>query len=589
MKLYLAKRKVNLFNILIFIIGLAIVMCRIINLDADVPSWGVSQYAPMDEGQYVQMAINKMEYNSINVEFDYPELENITSAHMRNDIVANVLTYCTFKIFGDNYYGLRMSSVICALIVYILFFMCLNNVTCSGNATTQKIEKVIILFLFIFNYSFSLMERIVEPSIYRQVFLLLVLLLYLLEDKYENNKLFPILIGFFSAFSVVFVYITNIYLLLAVYILEICLVFRRKKFVRLLFVMLGSASTLLIGELYYMYFWDETILGNTFDIIHGFSAVPGYVSKENGLLIGAITNIFEIVSSNIFLYSLPLLAVLLLLVPSIIKIIREEWRKQSMGMMFSALSLILFVGQTIINNDFVLRKSVIIYPLLLIILLKCLYELNDGGRMYTLLNFTGNDFVRYLYESVVLLVVVGVIAYRMYLNTDGSIYDYKVYDKIVLIMQLVFVILEFIIINNVNKKSIRDIFAPIIVSTMMVGIMFNMKYIYFSPTYTEKDIMIQMGNEANEQMLYGAFSYSFTLYNSVKPVSNTFDLMNEKMNNEKTGFYIDYGKIESIPEVIRSDSNLYFLELRGLYQRNYTAFGGHNQIGLFKIQDKNVQ
>jgi len=419
--------------------------------------------------------------------------------------------------------------------------------------------------------------------------LLLVLLLYLLEDKYENNKLFPILIGFFSAFSVVFVYITNIYLLLAVYILEICLVFRRKKFVRLLFVMLGSASTLLIGELYYMYFWDETILGNTFDIIHGFSAVPGYVSKENGLLIGAITNIFEIVSSNIFLYSLPLLAVLLLLVPSIIKIIREEWRKQSMGMMFSALSLILFVGQTIINNDFVLRKSVIIYPLLLIILLKCLYELNDGGRMYTLLNFTGNDFVRYLYESVVLLVVVGVIAYRMYLNTDGSIYDYKVYDKIVLIMQLVFVILEFIIINNVNKKSIRDIFAPIIVSTMMVGIMFNMKYIYFSPTYTEKDIMIQMGNEANEQMLYGAFSYSFTLYNSVKPVSNTFDLMNEKMNNEKTGFYIDYGKIESIPEVIRSDSNLYFLELRGLYQRNYTAFGGHNQIGLFKIQDKNVQ
>ena len=107
----------KLFPLLyMFIVGIFFIT-RLLFLDSDLPPWGIINYQPVDEGTYSMMALNLYNYGDITPEIFNGDIEYITSPHIRINVIGNALIYMCLKLFGDNYWGLRVSSVICGLII----------------------------------------------------------------------------------------------------------------------------------------------------------------------------------------------------------------------------------------------------------------------------------------------------------------------------------------------------------------------------------------------------------------------------------------------------------------------------------------
>ena len=94
------KRRVKQFG---FILAwLAIFSIRIIHLDSDMPNYGIAYYQQVDEGPYAYLALNKINYGYINPDLMVDEVDQYTAPHLRTNLVGNLLSYITIKIFGKN-------------------------------------------------------------------------------------------------------------------------------------------------------------------------------------------------------------------------------------------------------------------------------------------------------------------------------------------------------------------------------------------------------------------------------------------------------------------------------------------------------
>ena len=98
---------------LIAVLWMVLYSLRILNLDADMPNYGIAFYQQIDEGPYSYLALNQLNYGCINPDISVDEVEQYTAPHLRTNLVGNLLTFICLKVFGDTYYGFRLGSIIC--------------------------------------------------------------------------------------------------------------------------------------------------------------------------------------------------------------------------------------------------------------------------------------------------------------------------------------------------------------------------------------------------------------------------------------------------------------------------------------------
>jgi len=80
-------------------------------LDGDLPVWNIANYTPLDEGAYAMQAIqnvNPQTVYKIN-QIDSDEFRQWNSSMCLMNTMFNTVT---LKLFGDNYYGLRLSLLL---------------------------------------------------------------------------------------------------------------------------------------------------------------------------------------------------------------------------------------------------------------------------------------------------------------------------------------------------------------------------------------------------------------------------------------------------------------------------------------------
>ena len=620
----------------VLIIGL-IIAClgaRFLFLEADPPAWGVSFYQPADEGPYAYLAINYKTYGTLD-----PSTEQIgghatwVSENFIMNIVGNLCNIAGFKILGNNYFGLRVPYVIISFINYILVAVLLNKMRKRYRPDdNQAIDWMLIILLWIaVDFSLLLSSRYVEPSAVRMTLTLLIAIIFVSLPKSDRLRYF--ITGFLITFSCFLVYITNVFLYLAigVVLLYIAYIKGARSFIRsMIWFVAGCAVCFALVELYYVMVWDTEALKNALESVLSFSEdsmATGDTADDPSIaerLGGIAVSVLRVFSANSLIYNIPVLFAIIAACPAMFRIIN---RRRDIELLFLALIPISFFVQSFVAYDTVSRKMVIVFPVIICNLFATYLCYRDNCDK------KGNTIgeISNLWIILVTFFVALVFVYR-FLLFDQSCDDYTLPSVVIVfvlefmptaVFASVYVALHKKNINidgatnnqvsrffwadsndqtsmlvetndynreRFNKFSVSHIkWAGILIAMMCVcNLMYDYIYIWHSPSYGEKDAMIKMADYVNDQyVLGGGFQLGYTLYNNMRPVvTSPRETMKQSDTEEKTMVFEysnEKGKMDSY------FNRAYFKKTKRRFipdytvERQYKAFGHARDMCIYRV------
>ncbi len=564
---YACNSKYVLFFLLIMLYSI-----RIIFLDADIKApWGVLTYQAIDEGAYASLALNIENFGMLNPNDYYQGVYNYDiSGNSINNLIGNVFTTITLRIFGDNYWGLRMGSIIVGLLIILLTIKILVGLNAS-----QK-SKVLSVAFLLTNFVFYNACRIVEPSLYRMLFVQLFILFYVSNI---NDKIKYFGMGLCVVMSIFLVYITNAFMfiaLLAVFIFRLVKKEKKKAFHFFVWNFYGGLAGYFISLIYYWGVWRRTPILSALETIKSFS--KSSVSYDVHLFTGTVIfkRLLAFFSSNIFLYCPILLAIAILMLPMAFKL--KEERKELIVLLYGLVGGLLF--QTIISEDYIVRKSIVVLVVMLIIGMIFLSE-------YREFKLTSKDIVRLIASTVCscIIIILNCI-YRLYLVSDGTIQDFSYKDRI-LVWGLAFtsIVLIIAIAQRLIKTSIliSVIIKSGFTTLVLLNVILIMKFDFYNLTYSQKNAMIEVGKVVGDGKLCLAYENSITLYNDVKPIVCTYDEINEYMSKDANLFYYGYDNLEegnSDPQSLSQN-----VTKVKTYNIDFKTFGEYRRWALYKYDN----
>ncbi len=537
------KRNDKALLIIAALLLAALYWVRVINLDQDLPPWGVGLYQPKDEGCYAILAVNEMEYGQINPE--NPLLKEglgpmYVQEHIRVNYLGNLLEILSFRLFGDNYYGLRSPMLLigfCNLCVMALVLLQLRKR--YGKGESDELWMILGLLMLMSTHFYSyLSSRTVEPSTLRMLFAQLVFLAWLkLQDR---RRLCFFVMGMLITASVFLVYITNVFLYLAVGILLIMIGATEgwKNFWRgAIWFVLGIVPVFFAAEIYYRTVWDSSVISNTLGIFGTFKDLSGYtVGATKGVssfVKGLVLGFVRYMSANWFLYAPALLfAVMVLFLPGLYTLLKKKDKTLCL-MLAVPFSMLL---QTMLSEDYIVRKLLVVVPYFLYQLMWWFMFRDEieglrGKWMAScekISNRTGRalaKYVLYLYPMICAFLTICFVLYRIKITGDDSKLDFTSIDKLLLMFIGCMPILIWLvarIVFEIRKKRLPIIASVCLLgcTTLLLSGVFLAKYVFINPTYKERDMQISLSEkyDLDGRYVISDFAMGITLYNDLKPI-----------------------------------------------------------------------
>lgn len=516
---------------------------RIAFLDADVPAWGVSAYQPIDEGIYATLALNMQNYGTVSpneiIDGD-PFL--ITSQELFN-LPLNIVTYLGMLILGDNYFGFRIGSVLIGYINLVMLAWIVKVLFEKNEALAEHRYEAafLIAILYIASFPVYIATRTVEPSIYRMTFVLMIAACYMKLDSHLKTSSF--LIGFLTVVSIFLVYVTNVFtgLLIVGYLVRLIVLRRREEAIsHLQYGMLGALMGYGVSIVYYRW-WGITPLTNSLASILAFSGSANNAFAGNyqfSSLIGAIGNGLAFISANPVLYSIPVVALFVANTPALYMSAPKSFRD-------GIVSIELFVAglffQTLLTEDCIVRKMIIIYPLILVLGVAGLYL-----RAYT----AGNQ-INGRKNKIASLMAIILIAYVLWErlahanNMVVTVADYSQKAKVFIAAIGLMSAIPIALLSLTGKQ--KRIKAPTLVclalfSVLNLGLIAN--YCILDRSYSERGVMQEIGEIAGDEYVAGDYSIGFTLYNDIKPVKNDRNQLLKFLGSHPAAYFLDYSNAQ---------------------------------------------
>lgn len=339
---------------LLLLLGLLILSLKLFIIDIDPPKWKVSLYQPLDELYYVNNAYNYFETGSLFGE-DEPEFNSA--------ILTNVVTYIALEVFGDNYFGLRLSSWFFSVVSFLFLFFLLNRVT-----ENKKLKLIAVLF-FTLNFSFTTANLVVEPTIARMMAAILSLWL-VVKWAEKNHPKSPNLIWQAAVITslFIFVYPTNAFLGLAGYaslvVFRNPIAYRTSSKIRFKEILIETgyfvSGVLLAFFLYYTFirFFGGNIIESWQYRASSYDGRTAFGLRDFGV------NLLKLVLANYFRFN-PLW--LFLVMVSFVGIFFRRKQQNNHTILITLLFLLSFVMQSAFVNDYPWRKLIILLPFFILI------------------------------------------------------------------------------------------------------------------------------------------------------------------------------------------------------------------------------
>ena len=185
---------------------------RLLFLDADLPPLGVGGYASLDEGIHAKLALNYMDYGTIDPNAtDTDGMVDYETGQVINDVIGNAFIVIGLLTIGDTYYGLRVPYVVINALNMLFLGMILFRLR-RDYGKKDRLESNVILFILLYlvmDFCFLMSARVIENSPVRGLFVQLTVLA-LLFIKNLRPKFF--VMSFLATASILFVYMSNLYL-----------------------------------------------------------------------------------------------------------------------------------------------------------------------------------------------------------------------------------------------------------------------------------------------------------------------------------------------------------------------------------------
>jgi len=347
--------------------------------------WDISYYQPIDEFYYSLGAFNLYHHG----EYDFQQFSFIYENKYITNYFTELMVFISLKIFGNNYYGLRMASVFAGFVIVLLLFSILYSYQKNLQRDYPKYIFILLLMYIIIDFSFLLSNRILEPTIFR---ILAFMLVFFISIKITTTKMTlskSFLLGILAFSSMGYVYITNFFIIpaLGFYILVSSYWDKSEKiFLHIFYYCLGVFFAFTIFLLLYFILFDGNYIKDFIDIYFLFS---------NRIHQPILENIMNIFHANMFKFNS---ALLFLFISSIPYFIYTVIIKRNNITLLLASFFLLFFFQTVFINDYCHRKLIFIFPFVLSILMivylnkTSIYQKISEKKIYQIFTITYFSF-----------------------------------------------------------------------------------------------------------------------------------------------------------------------------------------------------
>ncbi|MCI9198948.1 MAG: hypothetical protein HFI03_00715 [Lachnospiraceae bacterium] len=559
---------------------IGVFLLRIMHLDLDLPGFGIALYQPIDEGIYSRMALNL--YNHGNL-FNSGSYVLATSPTFRTNLFGNIAQYVCMKVIGDNYYGFRLPYFLAALGMVIILLKTINTVLVENKVNDHiRIMALFGIMAYItIDFSFLMGSRVVENSILRALIVAIMFGGFL--KYFQDEKKCYFIIGFCAVFSIFLVYFSNVFVLVPLAVLFFNQLARKqfqkaKKIFSYMFI--GGISAFAYAEFYYICVWKEGALYNFFSSIFSFSGRIGGGSGGN-IFKKCFTNMGWFWGANIFFFSFLLL--FLTLIAFIFNTVYAI-KKNDEKCLFVVSFIWGLLLQSIFTSDYIERKCLSIFPILIV---NIVYFIIIWSREERLKEQYNRIFLVASYIISILLWV-----YALFLRQSKFYFkDYSEMDISFIIytslLQMIFVgiFIWVYIWKNEIVYFRRIAIGFTLLFYMLLNVYFAAKYVYCYNSYSEKQIMIDIGDLIGDGYVLGGYAHAYTLYNDIKPIVNYDEQINYM---EEINCMLDYATWENMEYTIRIkmyNSDIRPLEIRHAFVRNMKIFGERRPIGLMSYKE----
>ena len=507
----MANRKEWTLGIFFFLLFLS---TRFLYIESDLPPWKLVYYQALDEPYYCLYGYNLYLFGT-----PTPNLADFIVHNYSGigNFILQIFPYLSLEFFGNNYIALRTPSVVLSLSVFAsVYFMGLKELK-KTDAKNRKGAFVLLAFFMIYmlvDFSFLTAGRVLEPTVYRMAAMMAIALyaVKILENRITKKSAF--LLGFWGFCSFIFVYLTNFFIVPALFVALFVAVYDKEGWKRAvhcsLFFIAGAALSFILFNLLYFSVFHVDFFTSLMDAIHTYSnRLAVSESSGQGVLKSFLTNIFNFFSTNFFRFNSGVLLVFLLALPVFAKLLLKH--KESSALVTGSLLLFLFL-QSCVLNDFPYRKLVILVPLVLWVLIYLIAK--RGESLEIVFDLKKSLFYRLyaIFSTVFVFLVLYRAIYRDLPSDDHT--------NLILLTFNAFILIFFFLYFFTRS---RPIFTVSLASILLLPHFYlDYRYIYSDPTFQLKEAEQDISAVTGDKYVLGGAAWSLKPYNDYIPLINAY-------------------------------------------------------------------
>lgn len=516
-----ADNKYNFTIIAIAIMSLYMVS-RFVCLDADLPPLKVSSVQPIEELVYSINGFNLYHYGSIAPEV----VPGVPPDGFALNFTEAIAVWPFLHLFGNNYYGLRASSVfaglICLLCLALIFRSELKSM--SSHVKTLSIVAALLLLMAVINFQFTVATKFFGPTINRVALLCLLLYFIYRVDLTKNARhwIFSLSVGFIACVITLFGNTYNPFMSLALFLFLVICGFGNgwKTGVKnLVFASIGGV----LGVLTFAAYAEFINFNMSFIEFLRYLAAAG---GEHSSLPYDSSNIFLLFKTNFFAYDLGLLFVFLCALP--FYVFHCFSSKRDRIDYFMVILIGMFVLQSLKLSGCFDKKYIVMLPVVLFVIFRAAQFLMRTkadlfvDRYSPLLrttikaNYIFGIYVLYVFFAFALCLKV----YASFTYWDGlSRYLWPLVLSILLIGALGVLIVT-LIHGKVNLRSC--VFLLLILTAILPSVWYQYRHFYRDIQFRYRDMMISLAPKFNGKIVAGSLSHCVRLYNTSVPILSRY-------------------------------------------------------------------
>lgn len=343
-------------KVIAVLLVLVLIALRFVYLDQDAPAYMIGGICQEDEIYYVLGAVN--DYNKDNGRV-IEGFETIRGEGLM--LYGSHLVYWSLKIFGNNYWGLRIPVVLISLLSIFLIYDILRRLN------TDALIRYLALLYMLSDFYFFLFSRYQTPQIFSIFSISICLWLYF---KYGLTKFKgPFLLGMFCFVAISFVYMYNLFIIPAFGLISLFAAYKQKTLKPVLFYIVGLVAGLFIYVVSLYAIGSSPMEIINLLVTHG-GGIEGIKNEthQNGILV-IIKQLYaksiQLPLTNLFRYNLSVLVLFMFSLPFVfyqaVKIKSERYQ------VYACILLLVFL-QSFFVISYPFKKWVVIIPLVVLVI-----------------------------------------------------------------------------------------------------------------------------------------------------------------------------------------------------------------------------